>query len=530
MHTYSSSNVHIAPSTPLLPTAERERIQVLDLVRAVALLGIFLVNVEFFNRQLGERGLPHDALGWDRWIGGVVFYVVEGKAWILFALLFGIGMAMTTMRSTLANRESLRPTLRRIAGLAVIGAMHGILLWRGDILFLYAISGLGLLLVLHCRTRYVIVAVGAAAFIGMATGLDSKGAYALCLLILGMAGLYVQSEKRISFAGWHWNPASILFAMACSVLLAVAIGIGTVRGFSTVPPVLWVQAGCFLLASVVANRFGENRDSRILWSGLGLYFLPILLSMVTGWVQLAKAEQRDPVDVASQATSLATIPEQSEETMLLTQGNYLENVVWRAHFFAKNFFGEASLVLTTVAIFLLGVWLVRAGVIANVGNYSKPMRWMMCVGLLVGYSLTTLGKYLEGIDVVTPVAGMAKIASGLVGMGSLPASLGILAAMIFLFRDSPDIAKVRLLLPVGRLALTNYLLQSLVCGLFFYQSGLGQWGLGRGGQVAFVALFFLFQVLFSNLWLSRFSMGPCEWCLRAITYWRFPSLVRTGLK
>jgi uncharacterized protein len=526
MKSISSSNIEVVPDVKIAPTEERDRIQVLDLIRAIALLGIFLVNVEFFNRQLGESGLPIGATGLNRWIGGIVFYVVEGKAWILFAFLFGVGMAMTTMRSTVANQETLRPYLRRIAGLALFGAMHCILLWRGDILFLYAISGLGLLLVLHCRTRHAILAVGAAALLGIVTGLDTKGSYALCIVMLGTAGLYVQSEKRWQFAGRQWNLAAILLAMAGIVVLAVTIGIGCVRGLSTVSPVMLVRAGCFLVASVATNKVCENRDNRIFWSAVGLYFFPIVISTVTGLVQLSKSVQRAPTDVPSVSTPLASTPAQSEETILLTQGTYVQNVAWRARFFVKNAFGEASLVLPTVAIFLFGVWFVRAGVIANAVDNAKPMRWMMWMGLVVGYSLTTLGKYLDGVDVVTPVAGMAKVAAGLVGIGSLPASLGIFAAIIIVFRDSSNIAKVRFLLPVGRLALTNYLLQSIVCGLFFYHFGLGQWGLSRRGQVAFVAFVFLLQILFSNIWLTRFLIGPCEWCLRAITYWRLPSFVR----
>ena len=263
MNPNSCSNLEMVPEVKLSPTAERDRIQVLDLIRAIALLGIFLVNVEFFNRQLGERGLPIDAVGLNRWIGGIVFYVVEGKAWILFAFLFGVGTAMTTMRSTVANRETLRPYLRRIAGLALFGAMHCIMLWRGDILILYAISGLGLLLVLHCRTRYAILAVGAAALLGMVTGLDTKGSYALCIMILGFAGLYVQSEKRLKLAGRLWNSAAILLATVGIVVLAVTIGIGAARGLSTVSPVMLVRSGCFLFAGFIANKVTVNERAHI---------------------------------------------------------------------------------------------------------------------------------------------------------------------------------------------------------------------------------------------------------------------------
>ncbi len=526
MNTPSSLTTHLGPTT------ERERIQVLDWIRAIALLGIFLVNIEFFNRQLGERGIPLDATGLDRWIGWCIHLLVEGKAWILFAFLFGVGMSMTTMRSVVGQPPSLYPFLRRIGGLALFGAFHCILLWRGDILFLYAISAVGLLIVLHCPTRYALLAIIAVGALGMLTGVDPKASYALCLLMLGLAGLYVQSQRRFPFMGMQWDTASFLLGMAGIVVCAITIAMGVMRGWSANSSLVLFRAVCFLSASAVAAWFRHDRESRILWAALGLYCLPSILGAATGLVQFSKALTVEPtagVTAAAVATStVQTDSEPSEETRLVTRGSYWENVVWRTKFFFKNAVSEASLVTTTVAIFLLGVWFVRIRAIEKALSQPQRMRWTAVLGLTMGFTLTTVGKYLEGMDIVQPTAGVAAIASSLIALGSLPASLGIIATCVLIFRHPSVVARIQFLLPVGRMALTNYLLQSFVGALLFYGIGFGLWGLGRTGQAGIVILVFGAQVVWSNLWLSRFRMGPCEWILRAITYWQLPAMRKSG--
>jgi len=79
----------------------------------------------------------------------------------------------------------------------------------------------------------------------------------------------------------------------------------------------------------------------------------------------------------------------------------------------------------------------------------------------------------------------------------------------------------RSLAAVGRLALTNYLLQSLTCTLVFYGHGLGLYGsVERTGQVAIVAGLWAFQLIVSPLWLRYFRFGPAEWLWRSLAYGR----------
>ena len=110
--------------TGLAPVAESERILTLDVVRGFALLGILLMNVEFFNRPLAEleSGMAVGGTALDQGIAWFVHVFVRGKFWTLFSLLFGMGFAVMLTRAERAGRSFLVPYMRRIAALAVFGA------------------------------------------------------------------------------------------------------------------------------------------------------------------------------------------------------------------------------------------------------------------------------------------------------------------------------------------------------------------------------------------------------------------------
>ena len=72
---------------------------------------------------------------------------------------------------------------------------------------------------------------------------------------------------------------------------------------------------------------------------------------------------------------------------------------------------------------------------------------------------------------------------------------------------------------VGRMALTNYLLQSLICTTLFYGYGLGFYGkVGPSQGLGISVMIFGLQVVFSAAWLRRFRFGPVEWVWRTATY------------
>jgi uncharacterized protein len=99
-------------------------------------------------------------------------------------------------------------------------------------------------------------------------------------------------------------------------------------------------------------------------------------------------------------------------------------------------------------------------------------------------------------------------------------AIGFLGLLMLLYKSRCCGQLFRLLQPVGQMALTNYLMQSIVCGLFFYGIGFGMFGkLDRIELYYVVMVVWLLQIIFSHVWLRYFLYGPFEWAWRSLTYW-----------
>ena len=97
---------------PFTPVAESQRIEALDVVRGFALLGIFLMNIEWFNRPFAtfNEGMPRGLTGLDWLASWFIAYFVQGKFWTIFSLLFGMGFAVMLVRAERAGREFTKST------------------------------------------------------------------------------------------------------------------------------------------------------------------------------------------------------------------------------------------------------------------------------------------------------------------------------------------------------------------------------------------------------------------------------------
>ena len=111
--------------------------------------------------------------------------------------------------------------------------------------------------------------------------------------------------------------------------------------------------------------------------------------------------------------------------------------------------------------------------------------------------------------------------------GSIPVSLGYVGLVMLACQTPALRGATRPLAAIGQTALTNYLLQTVICTTIFYGHGLGWYGsVDRLGQLGVVAGVWVVQLIAARLWLQRFRFGPAEWCLRALTYRTRPALQR----
>jgi len=214
----------------------------------------------------------------------------------------------------------------------------------------------------------------------------------------------------------------------------------------------------------------------------------------------------------------------AKETRIETTGTYAEAVKLRASEFAERAPGEAGFAFVLCGMFLLGSWFVRSGVMENTSAHLPLFRKLAIYGIPFGVGL----GLLAGLIADTRTPGLDndpfQIAMGLRMIGNLPACLGYVGLMVLMLHSGTVFAKIKVFAPLGRMALTNYLVASLIGTTYFYGYGLGHWGMGRAWQALFVAVVISLQLAFSHWWLARFRYGPMEWLWRGITYWQVPPL------
>ncbi|MFZ1330164.1 MAG: DUF418 domain-containing protein, partial [Chitinophagaceae bacterium] len=110
-------------------------------------------------------------------------------------------------------------------------------------------------------------------------------------------------------------------------------------------------------------------------------------------------------------------------------------------------------------------------------------------------------------------------------------ALGIFGLIMLLYKSGWFKWFFALMRPVGQMAFTNYLMQSLLVGLFFYGVGLGNFGKLERHEIYYVvAATWALQIIWSHIWLRYFRFGPLEWAWRSLTYWKKQPMKKTNTK
>lgn len=387
------------------PVAADQRIVTLDVLRGAAVLGILAVNAAAFALPMmtiemtsGQSPFPAgpNASGVAQWVVAVFF---QQKFVTLFSMLFGVSIFLVGgERGDAAKGRVLR---RRLLFLALFGLIHGAAFWYGDILLLYAWSGLFVMLMRSMPARPLIW-IGAGATVLLAT------------LQAGLMLLTAHFPEALSSGGASDG--------------AVA-------------------------ASIAAYQSG--------WAGAALENLK-------AWA--------------------------------IAQGMSL-----------------LIYVFSTVPLMMLGLGLFKAGFFH--GRVPTRVYALLMAG---GAAVLVLLGVLEWLEIR---AGAEVEATGgwAMAIGSYPLIITLAYASALILLTTRGVGWLRkALAPVGRMAFTNYLTQTLIMTTIFYMP----WGPRLFGQVdypmqwAIVVGVWALQLIWSPLWLSKFTMGPFEWLWRRLSYGR----------
>lgn len=411
-------------SPALRPVAPAERVEALDVLRGFALLGILLMNIEAFVGPLNAAmtGLNPALTGADRWADALIYLLVQGKFYTLFSLLFGVGFAVMMTRAEAFGRPFTGLYARRLLALAAFGAAHGLLIWSGDILLTYALTG------------------------------------ALMLWLFGRMPV-----SRLP----RWGILAYLAPALLTFLFA-------------------------LMFQMAQNDPGKSAE-------LGQQ----ITERAEHWQQTLQAQRQAYGSEGSFAA--ATAQRADDVAQLLT---YIP-------FWAPAILG----------MFLIGAWFWRSGVIAEPERHSEVFRRLRFRGFALGLPLVALSfRLLPTVDLYR--MDYTSASAGLtMALGNLALCLAYASTLVLALQHPRWKNRVAWLAPAGRMALSNYLIQSLICVGIFYGYGLGYFEqLSRAWQIPFVLAVFGLQVLYSRWWLARFRFGPAEWLWRAATYGHWPPM------
>jgi len=385
------------------PVRHQERIDAIDILRGVAILGILIVNMQLFSMP---EGLPVDGT-----VDRLILFFAQEKFKALFSFLFGLGLAVQMMRAEARGARFFPLYARRLGVLFLIGVAHFLFLWDGDILHDYAENGVVLLFFRRLSPKILLVSAG--------------------------------------------------------VLLAVPLFFFGLTSYNS-----------------ITHRVSPPLKSWIAYE--------------------TEPDGQQTID---------------ENRRIYSSGTYGEQIGLRARELPEDVTPDIDDAYV-LALFLLGLYAGRRRIFHAVPAHLPFIRRVQRWGLILGVGGNAAFAVGGAFD-PSPTSVMQNVGR-LCLVVAAPALMLFYASTIILLTQH-EIWRRRLapLAAVGRTALSNYLLQSLICTTIFYSYGLALFGkVGPSLGLLLTMTIFLIQIPLSVWWLRRFQFGPVEWLWRSLTYWQ----------
>ncbi|HQW85724.1 MAG TPA: DUF418 domain-containing protein [Flavobacteriales bacterium] len=286
---------------------------------------------------------------------------------------------------------------------------------------------------------------------------------------------------------------------------------------------LWAGDILFLYAALglVLPFFRKLNDRALVVTATVLILSPILID---GAVILTNA-RFDPLgpvlrfhEAREAGSGSATFP----AMLAVPDGGWKEFMDANAHTWSFRFVHlvESNRPPKVLGLFLLGLWVARNRLFADVEQHATLLKRLCLGGVVIGLPASVLMWWAEG-HVGHPPEPASLLRATSYAFSVVPLAIAFASGFALLWRSGVWQQRLLVLAPMGRMALTNYLMQTIIALLLFTGIGLG-WGT-HVSAVAFEGLalgVFLMQVLWSRWWLARFQYGPFEWVWRSLTYGR----------
>ncbi|MFC0524846.1 DUF418 domain-containing protein [Pontibacillus salicampi] len=176
-----------------------------------------------------------------------------------------------------------------------------------------------------------------------------------------------------------------------------------------------------------------------------------------------------------------------------------------------NGFAWFVLIATLLPMFLFGMYFCKKRLLHDIGTHNKTLRLIWLVSLFL-FLTFKIGPYTFG----NPEWFQFSMQDSIGGSAS---AIFYITSVTLMYQNGLGKQLLKPFTYVGRLSLSNYLLQSFICFFLFYPIGMGLYGqVPPLWSVVIVLIVYVIQVVLSFIWLRYFRFGPFEWLWRSITY------------
>jgi uncharacterized protein len=427
-------------TSAVTPVEQASRIQSIDVLRGIALLGILLMNIpEFSMPSRYSEPFRTDTGNVNFWVRAVITVFFEGKMRALFCMVFGAGILLFIVNKKASYKKIAGLFYRRMTWLVLFGLVDAhLLLWTGDILYYYGLIGMIAFLFAKLKPWLLILGIPLVAIVEFASG------NIFYQDIRGKRIEYVAANKALS------NGQTL---------------------DSTQKQALdnWRQ----IELSFIPNDDDIKEKTKI---------------MKSGYSAVAQKIRKETFDY---------------------QTKYLLYGLW-----------------DPLALMLLGMALYKWGFFSNQWSRRKYQR-MALIGYGLGLPLVLFDFYYGFVHFPTLAASLELMERTPVQWINLiyPVQRILLvlahtSVIMLLLRSAQNMRWAERLASVGQMALTNYIMQSVICTLFFFGYGLNFYAELEYYQIFYVVIgVWILQLIISPVWLRRYWFGPLEWVWRTLTYW-----------
>lgn len=265
----------------------------------------------------------------------------------------------------------------------------------------------------------------------------------------------------------------------------------------------------------------------LIWTGV---FLAISVLLPVGLSGLALLAKLTPAGAAEVSASFAESEvglraDATQAALVYATGSFAEITLQRLSDLRLMYSVAIFLAFNAFGMFLLGLYVGRRGMLQNISAHTPLLRKLFWWGLALGVSGNLAHAMVShGPELALPTW-LDLIADTARTLGSPALALSYIAGLTLLLQHDAWRARLGPLAAVGRMALTNYLLQSLVATTIFYGYGFGLFGqVGPALGLLLTLVIFTAQIPLSMWWMGRFQFGPVEWLWRTLTYLRWQPL------